>query len=485
MSDTAPMNRPLPPSHISDAAPVGVPVAGVLRVAILGGGASGVVLALHLLAEAAPPEAPLPEVLLIEPGIPGQGVAYATTARSHLLNTRSATMSAYADRPDDFLHWLRMRDPAADAHDFAPRTDYGAYLADRLAEAGAATGRLRIIPARALRVDEAATGGVTISLEGGDSLAADLAVVATGHALPPPAPAGSAVVQPWPVTPVDDPAGAVLIVGSGLTMVDQVLSLLDAGHTGPIEVVSRRALLPRRHLPAPTVLPTTVGELPLGASAPATLRWLRARIRDARAAGQDWRAVVDGLRPHVARLWMAAPITARRAFLRHLASIWEVHRHRMPPASAARIEAAMASGQLTLTRAAYLGADEGAGQGPGRATARLRLSGGAGITRSVARIIDCRGIRRDPAEHAGPVIRDLLARGQARIDPLGIGIETDAEGRILNADGRPHPAILALGPPSRATFWEITAIPDIRERAARLAHLVTREAASWPSTSAD
>src|SRR4051812_14332551 len=103
------------------------------RVLIVGGGASGVLLASHLLRDSA-----TTRVAVVErrPEL-GAGVAYGTAHPSHLLNVRAANMSAFPDRPDHFCRWLvasgAARDPAlADPRCFAPRRVYRDYLTSLL-----------------------------------------------------------------------------------------------------------------------------------------------------------------------------------------------------------------------------------------------------------------------------------------------------------------------------------------------------------------
>ena len=71
---------------------------------IVGGGASGVVMAAHLLKSANPDL----RVTLIEkrPHF-GQGIAYSTLLSAHVLNVSAAGMSAYADDPGNFWRWLQ------------------------------------------------------------------------------------------------------------------------------------------------------------------------------------------------------------------------------------------------------------------------------------------------------------------------------------------------------------------------------------------
>ena len=439
------------------------------RVVILGGGASGVLMALHLLRASQGVT-----VCLVEKSdMLGCGVAYGTRDPAHLLNTRVANMSAFVDDQAHFLDWLRATvDPTCCPWSFVSREVYGRYLAETLAQAPGRD-RLTCLQAEAVRVEPLAQG-TRVHLADGRTVTADITVLATGHALPAADP-DAALSLPWGDGAPPERMADVLIVGTGLTMVDQVLSLLDAGHGGRIEAVSRRRLLPQPHADA-APLGIAAADLPLGRPVSALMRWLRDRVATAEAEGGDWRSVVDGLRPHVQALWQAMGTPERARFLRHACGWWEVHRHRMPPSSAQRLAVAQREGRLILRRAAFLGAERGEG---GRITARLRLPDRTEEARVVHRVIDCRGIRRDPAQNAGPVIRHLIADGLACVDPLRLGIDVDARARVLRPDGTPHATIFALGPVSRAAFWEITAIPDIRLQAARLsAQLVEPESQS-------
>lgn len=420
------------------------------QVLIAGGGATGVALAVQLLRRGA-------TVTLVERReTPGQGIAYSTRDPVHLLNTRSAAMSAFPDRPDDFVDWLSAEGLDSDPTAFASRLHYGRYLLRRL-EDWRGHPRLRLIH------DEAVAAwpegeGMALRLGGGEMLRGDRLVLATGHPVPEPEPG---VRQPWGN---DGPApdGRVVIVGSGLTMVDEVLSLLAAGHRGGILAVSRRGLLPRPHLAEPP-RPVALGNgLPVGAGPARLVRWIRQRVAAEEAAGGDWRGVVDAIRPEVQTLWRAMDISRRRVFLRHGAVWWDVHRHRMPPDSQERLDAAMAAGELDLLRAAFEGTEPDG-------TVRLRLRDGTARRVAAAAVIDCRGIRRDPEKNASPLIASLLASGQGRIDPLRLGLEVTPLGAVIAADGNVSGRLHAAGPPSRAALWEITAMPDIREQVARLA----------------
>jgi len=70
-------------------------------VAIVGGGASGTLSALHLLRASSDPDL---RIVLFEtdPRRRHLGVAYGTTDPRHLLNLRAQIMSAFPDEPDHF-----------------------------------------------------------------------------------------------------------------------------------------------------------------------------------------------------------------------------------------------------------------------------------------------------------------------------------------------------------------------------------------------
>ncbi|TVP97540.1 MAG: FAD-dependent oxidoreductase [Roseinatronobacter sp.] len=435
------------------------------RIVVIGGGASGVLMALHLLRRNS-----TARIILIEKSdLLGCGVAYGTRDPAHLLNTRVSSMSAYADDPDHFLTWLRTAvDPAACPFSFVSRTIYGRYLAETLSQADGCE-RLSCLRGEAIRLSLTG-GGVLVRLADGRVLAADHVVLATGHALPETDP-DSAISLPWGNDALPAPDAGVLLVGTGLTMVDQVLTLLDAGHRGRIEAVSRRGLLPKPHADAAASVIAS-DDLPLGQPVSIAMRWLRDRVADTEAQGGDWRSVVDGLRPHVQRLWQVLDMHDRARFLRHACTWWEVHRHRLPPCSAERLAVARAEGRLILSRAAFRGADR---KPDGSIAVRLRPTNCATEDiRTFQHVVDCRGIRRDPARHAAPVIRQMIAERLAYVDPLGLGIVVDRRARVLRPDGSTLPRLTAIGPVSRSAFWEITAIPDIRQQAAWLSETLVK-----------
>ncbi|ABA80733.1 NAD(P)-binding protein [Rhodobacter sphaeroides] len=442
-----------------------------LHVLIVGGGASGALMAAHLLTRGHG----LFRITLVERDGPvGAGIAYATREAEHLLNTRVHNMSAFPDRPDHFRQWLAAEPEGrfSTGDSFVPRGLYRRYLEEILApwRAGA---QLTCVGGECLRIEEVGRGVIAHFSDGSVRLA-DVAILATGH--PRPDPAEDRLLQdPWRAADVP-PDARVVLLGSGLTMIDKVLTLLANGHRGEIVALSRRGLLPRSHAPT-RPLPLGLPDVPLGAPMSALTAWVRRLAREAEARGGTWRDAVDGIRPFVRRIWRGLPERERARFLRHGAGWWDVHRHRAPPASDARIAAALADGRMRLLRAGYEGAER---LPDGRIALRIRPRGTKTHVRLEADVVfDCRGIRRDPKNSASPLVASLLASGLARIDPLRIGFEVAQDCRLIDARGQGSRHIFAIGPVSRAAFWEITAIPDIRDQTARLAEdLVAAHAAA-------
>lgn len=433
-------------------------------VTIIGGGASGVLVAAHLLRD---PQTDIRVTLIERRGQFGQGLAYSASQREHKVNVPARGMSAFADDPDHFWRWLQTKGYPAPHGSwvFVPRRLYGAYLEHVLGEAGRSrVGRLVVLSEEAVTVNESKVGIETV-LANGTSLVSRNAVLAVGHETQPARGQGIAVrVGSERDTPLD-PDATVVILGSGLSMVDAWLSLADAEHRGPIIVVSRNGLLPKGHRDVPPIS-IDAADVPFGTSLPYFMAWFRALVAETTAAGGDWRSVVDGLRPYNQRLWQSWSVHARRQFLRHLRPWWNIHRHRLPPELHDRLVRAVASGQVRLVAAEFVGIERH--QGAVRAHIRPRGSS----TRKaldVARVYDCGGVSVDVTSSSNPVIRELVATGRARADALHIGLDVDEHCAVIDSDGLSTDRLLVAGPLTRGRFFEIEAIPDIRVQAAALA----------------
>ncbi|WP_106640318.1 FAD/NAD(P)-binding protein [Allosphingosinicella vermicomposti] len=423
------------------------------HIAIIGAGYSGTLQAIQLLALTDA------RVTLIERAQPARGVAYSTSSADHLLNVRASGMSAYPDRPAHFADWLASEGLGGPTT-FAQRRIYGAYLEAQLAEARALYGeRLTIVADEAVDV-VAGPEGEGVTLASGNSLIADLVILCIGN-LAPDVPGIIArttlpddvyVADPWAGPILDDLSDddTVLLIGTGLTAVDAALMLDAGGFRGRTLALSRRGLLPRAHK-APIPPP---GALHLESRCTALLRAVRGIAKES-----GWRAAVDSLRPHTQRLWAEASLAERRRFLRHLRPWWDVHRHRIAPEIADRLEQMMEEGRLDIA-AGRITAIATTAVG---ALVEWRPRGADQVNRlTVRRIVNCTGPQSDIARADNPLIRSLVEAGRIRPDACRIGIDVDDACRTVDRNGSANVNLLAVGPLTKGALWEIVAVPDLR-----------------------
>ncbi|QAX84689.1 pyridine nucleotide-disulfide oxidoreductase [Pseudomonas sp. DTU12.3] len=451
---------------------------------IIGGGLSGTMLAVQLLRQPG-----RRTILIIEPRTElGRGEAYSAVELGHTLNGNAARMSVDPDNPDDLTQWLTEHIAAGGWPEsaeqnvpiselFPPRGLFGVYVQQRLAEArrvGAQQGStVEHICAEVLDLQTDADA-VLLSLSDGQSLRGACAVLATGMfpaartAQKHSSGLNAAALDPWNVAAMRqlDPQASVLIIGSGLTMVDAVVSLEQAGHRGPIEVFSRHGLLPhvRRQPPA---WPDFLGDDQSIRTPRQLLRELRRHCRDAIAQGIDWQAPLDSVRVHIARLWSQATDVQRRQFVRHVRPWWESHHHRSPPLSAALVERLHGEGRLRIQAASFKGLEPNSKDG---ISIRIRRRGESEtcVVQGAA-LINSSGIEYDWRRVARPLPQQLLARGLIQPGPLALGIAAAVDGAVLDADGRAASRVFAMGPPLRGMWWESTAVTDVALQAKALA----------------
>ena len=451
-------------------------------VAIIGGGFSGTLLALKLTAAR-----PGWRILLIDPVVrPGRGLAYGACEPYHLLNVPAHRMETGLTPP--FQDWLAGAGHHLDealveadgvlADAFLPRGLLGDYLQERLEAACGEDAGLRTIRGEAVALLDPPRRGVR--LLDGREIACDLLVLATGN-LPPRAPLPqdawlhdhpAFVPDPWAPGALKggDPEAPVLMLGSGLTMVDVALKLAAEGQKGPMYAVSRRGLLPTAHKAGGAWSPFVAPLLP--ASPLMLTKAIRAAAAQAERQGTPWQRVMDAVRPAIARVWETWTPRQRRQFLRHLRPRWDVHRHRMAPRVAARLDALLESAALTVL-GGRVTSWEREGQG---VRAHLHLRGlKTGQSLRAGRVINCTGPRSDLDRLATPLFADLARRRLIRPDPLGLGLESD-DCAVQDVDGRASDWLYAVGPLTRPALWEVTAVPEITAQIDRLTHELAQDA---------
>ncbi|WP_166137252.1 FAD/NAD(P)-binding protein [Nocardioides ochotonae] len=468
-------------------------------VAIVGAGAAGSLVALHLTRTAARRSTGV-DIVLIDPADHrARGVAFGTTDDQHLLNVPASGMTALPEDPGHFVAWRHREDPDAhtDPYDFAPRRQWSRYLDETLEEAlRGALGEVGVRHVRKQVVGVRRTDtGVALRTADGAEVTADAAVVApglpaAGHSWAPPSLAASAffVPDPWAPGALDvvrrDRAGLadVLLVGAGLTMVDVAFSLTDDRNRADrvVHAISRTGRLPRPHAPRPLL-----AAIPDISDWGSTLDEVRVEVErhvaEVAATAGDWRPAIDGLRFRVQELWSRFSDEDKLRFLAEDAGRWNIHRHRMAPSSTTRIAGLREDGRLQVAAARVVDAEPLPAGG-------LRVALSDGTSREVGWVVNCTGPQTDLRLLGNPVIDDLLReRGGASLataDVGGLGVRT-REGRLLASDGEADAPLWTLGALRRGELWETTAVPEIRVQAAAIARDVLDAVAPLPRRLAD
>lgn len=461
-------------------------------IAIVGGGFSGALTAIHL---ARNPGSGSVALIEKEPSAFGRGVAYNTPCQRHLLNVPAGKMGAFPDQPEDFLRWIEAH-PAetaalgisnVEAGSFVPRVLYGRYVASLLHDATAGSGgRLRQIAGEAVDL-EAVEGGLRVSLADGRRLHAERVVLALG-VFPPGDPrlrdprfhrSPRYLYSPWSAETSERLSGEgdALILGSGLTGLDLLLTLKGRKRGGVLHVISRHGLFPRPHRGGLAPYPPFLRAGALPTSCRSMMRALREELTRATAAGVDWRAVVDSMRPFTQEFWQELDLTERRRFLRHLRAWWEPHRHRAAPEVLAVKEGMERDGRLVCHR----GRIERIAETAGGSALEVVFRAQGGEERKSLRVnyvVNCTGPECNYHRLGDPLVTELFSRGLARPDALLLGFDVVEGGALRDVAGRVSGRLFTIGSPQKGRLMETTAVPELRVQARDLAARLTRPVAA-------
>jgi len=456
-----------------------VPTPAIVDVAIIGGGASGVLTAIHL---AKGSNAPLRIAIVESRAELGRGIAYSTHCPEHRLNVVAGRMSALEADPDHFLRYLsRYRTaesselPGSRSSSFALRETYGRYLSQTLDEFLVTSGcSLVVLRDEVVRISSGETA--RIELASGSRFTAGTVVLAIGNflrefTLRDPVTGETHLVEtPWDQGALSRIAAGetVLVLGGGLSMVDAVVELAARGHAATIHVLSRHGLRPLSHSVPGNVDGIDPGAL-LAQSLRGRTRTLRAQARLVQAQGAPWQWVMDTLRPHGEALWASLDAAGQRRFLRHVGRFWDVHRHRIAPQIASQLTALEAQGRLRY----HAGHVRGLQAVDGGWQVGFRPKSRDGVESiSVDHVLNCTGLQTNIERIASPLIRELLSQGAIRPGPHHLGLDADSDGRIRDHAGRANDRFFALGTLRIGQAWESVAIPELRKQAQAIAEQI-------------
>ena len=414
----------------------------------------------------------------------GRGVAYGRQRPEFLLNVAAQNMSAFPNEPDDFVRWLRTRPEFESTPDielrerFLPRQIYGDYLCSIVhhhlhGPGGATPVSSQLVIGEAVDIEPREVGCL-VHLSDGSTLEADRVVLATGNETPAPLPGTEALADhrcwvgnPWQDfeqrLPQND--GSIVILGTGLTAVDAIITLCAVGWTGTVHAVSRHGWFPHAHFRAieyPDFPPADVDLAALGLDRLVALVRKHCAILHERNANPA--IIVNKLRPHTQRIWTGFSRNERLTFAAAHAARWNVYRHRIAPDIHAQIANCLLNRQLQV-HAASVQKLEASDSG-----LLVRLENGQSLMGDL--VINATGSSSKFTATGSVLLQNLLHRRLVAPDVTDMGLRVSPDHTVLTSKGNPSPWLLALGPLLKGTYWETIAVPELRLQARRVAETV-------------
>lgn len=457
-------------------------------VAIIGAGFSGTMTAVNLVS-VLPAHAQMHITLIEKSDYFAQGAAYSTSDRYHFLNVMAKKMGAVAGDPEHFYRWLQSNeqiwkrvfpDLTVKPESFVPRRLYALYLDAQLQTAQKVAVEkgitLELLKGEAVQAAPIKDGQLKIVLQDGQIVIAESMVLATSLTFRRPCqidfelPQGSYADSIWsPPTgsivccsTFTDcrPDARVVILGSGLTMVDAAVSLFQKGYKGEVVAISKHGHLPEPHLPEDVAkLPPPFHPKSLPHRFLELFQHVRQLVEANQHNGIDWRAVVDSLRPITIPLWENLPLEEKKRFVRHVLSYWDKVRHRIPPESYKILLERQKSGKLKI----HAGGVQSIR--PARKKPRLEVVCPAS-TIEVDYVLNCAGAEKNIQKNQSKILLSLLENKVIQAHPLNMGILVDQAYRVV---GEHKLLVYALGQLIVGQKLETVAVPELREQCAHIA----------------
>jgi uncharacterized NAD(P)/FAD-binding protein YdhS len=397
-------------------------------------------------------------------------------------------MSAFPDEPDHFLRWLRTRSefdttPEIELRErFIPRMVYGDYLRSimhhHLQSAGSMTPvTTEFLAGEVLDIEPEGERAV-IHLTDSTPVEAERVVLALGNEPPAALPGSQALTEhpawmgdPWQPLEQRLPGQgeSIVVLGTGLTTVDVIISLRALGWVDSIHAVSRHGWFPNSHfrgIEYPDFPPPGEDLAELGLEKLLALVQHHCTLLHERNANPA--IIVDKMRPSTQRIWNHFTREERLAFAQGYAARWNVFRHRIAPNIHAQITSSQLTGQLQI-HAAGIERVEACGR---QVVVHLdnRESHAGDL------VINATGPASKLTASRSLLLQNLLRRGLVTPDDTDMGVAVDPDHTIISGDAERSRSLLALGPLLRGTLWETIAVPELRLQARRVAETLLDQA---------
>lgn len=456
-----------------------------ISVAIIGGGLSGSLLAINLLKYSVYPT----QIFLIESSKKrfGRGVAYSPNSIYQKLNVPAKNMSLFPENPSHFFDWWKAKEKnyfylkeKFEENSFFPRFIFGDYLETTLNQS--VNNKPDFVDFFSIN-DEAIDGTLTstgwmIKLSSGTELNVQFVVLATGN-IPPSDPSylSQEVLEskrylnnPWDESLFEsiNTNESIGILGSGLSMVDVLMTLKRKDFQGKIVSFSRSGKLPKVHAKVdnqhPTNLPILKGKIN------EDVKLLRNWIRENGSISEA--VILDVLRPVTSSIWQSWDTLDQLRFLRHLRPFWESFRHRIPEESMAMISDWVNSGKLTFLRTRIQSAKLE------NETISLFTDDVSNGKRSYDfnRLINCTGPDTKLKQVKSSLYSNLIEKGYLSVSPNGIGFKTISCGKVISVTNENVENLFSLGPLRKNELWESTALREIRNQITEVTSVIAEKA---------
>ncbi|OAA35845.1 pyridine nucleotide-disulfide oxidoreductase family protein [Beauveria brongniartii RCEF 3172] len=463
-------------------------------VAIVGGGAGGVAVVLHLIEQAKKGRS-LREIVIIETrDVLGPGLAFSTDCHGTILNMHSDTMGIYHGNPRDYTQW---RESLKDGP-FPSRVDYGKYLQERwiiaIEEARVLGITITTVQASATDIDKAGDTAYKITLNTQTTLTAHSVVLALGNFT------GSAnshllgkagyFPNPWPTTQLKSipPTAHVLIVGSRLSAVDAALYLSDNGHQGAITFMSRSGKLPRVQgdpVPNPRryalhelarqvegnpnesllrLTSSLIDEISIATNGDwswmlekdCPMEQLETDLIAAQEQRVSWQSILNGTAPVIERYWNSLSSTSQQLFMEKFNSTWMTYRHAMPIKNAKRVLKLLQNSQLQVVRGDKIYWD-----------GMFKAETSVGVLET-SYVIEATGQECHTQRINSPLVQSAVHKGLLTPHAAG-GVVVDFQS-LQAAKG-----LYVMGSLTRGTHFYVSATDRVAAHASRIAKSLTSE----------
>ncbi len=461
-------------------------------IGIIGGGFSGTIAAVNL---ARFGEDALRVIIFNAKRPFARGTAYSTQCNEHLLNVAARNMSAFPDHPTHFVDWLQTRSEFSSVPNkelretFAPRHVYGDYIRG-LAEMvlhpvdPRASFNLHPIEDEAIDVVVKESGGIQIVLKSGDPVDVDQVLLATGNQPPAAFPSSAPLsrdprycADPWEdwCSRIPSANQRIVLLGTGLTMVDVLVTLAEKGWEGHVAAISRNGMLPMPHFRGvayPDFVPPDAEALKLKG----LVELVKQHCGRLKQMAQNPAIAIDKLRPHSQRLWKNFSVDEKREFLTCHAAEWNRQRHRIAQSIHSYVTDAFDEGRLDLVTGTI------ESLAPNDHDIEVKLIDAAGKSSSISGglVINCTGPQPRFSRAGVPLFEKLLEKGLVCNDELDMGIEVDEDFAAIEADGTSSRWLHAIGPLLKGSLWETTAVPELRGQAMHVARAMLNQDTMTP-----